>query len=122
MGVTPVDLFRGGKRTHAKLADVRSAHDPGNPSSDPDVESFVEPKSQVVWVSAAKGNGASCWNTNKGWSRSWQLPAGTQYPDSLRLWNDDNPPGHWTWAPAYDMPLSDFKAALAVVNQRFVPA
>ncbi len=59
--------------------------------------------------------------TDPSWRKPWRLPAGTAYPDILRLWNDDNPPGHWTWAPAYDMPLTDFKIALAMVTSFFKP-
>jgi hypothetical protein len=122
MGVTTVELFRNGNSTHAKLPDVRTAHDPGTPATVPDVDTYVELKSQDIWVSARNGDGASCWNAlQAGWRRPWRLPLGSTYPDSLLPWNDDNPPGHWTWAPAYDMPLTDFKAALAMVNTQFVP-
>jgi len=121
--VTPVELFRNGNSTHARLHEVRSAHDPGNQGRDPDVDTFVVPNSKDIWVSAANKNGASCWSAaDPGWTKPWRLGAGTIYPDSLHLWNDDNPPGHWSWAPAFDMPLADFKAALGVVTAQFVPA
>ena len=70
-----------------------------------------------VWVSSATGGGASTFDArDPNWRRPWRLPAGSLYPDTLRLWNDNNPPGHWTFAPAYDMPLADFKAGLAKVG------
>jgi hypothetical protein len=120
MGVTPIELFRSGNSTHARLHEVRSAHDPGTQPRDPDVDSYVDTWSRAIWVSAATGNGASCWNTpDPGWRKPWRLLAGASFPDTLRLWNDDNPPGHWTWAPAYDMPLIDFRAALAMVTPLF---
>jgi hypothetical protein len=121
MGVTPIELFRSGNSTHSRLHEVVSAHDPGTQIRVPDVDSYVDAWSQAIWVSAAAGNGASCWNALGNWRKPWRLPAGSSYPDTLRLWNDDNPPGHWTWAPAYDMPLDDFKAALALVTQLFKP-
>jgi hypothetical protein len=75
-------------------------------------------------VSAADpSKGASCSNAaDPKWRKSWRLPARKAYPDSLLLWNDDVPPGHWTWAPAYDMPLAEFIDALSVVNKEFEPA
>jgi len=36
----------------------------------------------------------------------------------LYLWNDY--PGHWAWEPAIDMPLSDYEAALAAINAKFI--
>lgn len=121
MGLTPIELFRSGNSTQSRLHEVASAHDPGTQIRVPDVDSYVDAWSQEIWVSAAAGNGASCWNALGNWRKPWRLPAGSSYPDTLRLWNDDNPPGHWTWAPAYDMPLDDFKAALAIVTQLFKP-
>ncbi len=49
---------------------------------------------------------------------AWRLPAGYRYPDELEVWEDD--PGHWTWAPARDMPLTEYKAALQRANANFV--
>jgi hypothetical protein len=119
MGVTPIELFRSGNGTHSRLHEVASAHDPGTQIRVPDVDSYVDAWSQEIWVSATAGNGASCWGALGNWKKPWRLPVGTFYPDTLRLWNDDNPPGHWTWAPTYDMPLADFKAALATVTKLF---
>jgi hypothetical protein len=123
MGVTPIELFRSGNSQHSRLHEVRSAHDPvksGAPPVDPDVHSYVDVWSQEIWVSSATGSGASSWNApDSGWRKAWRLPSGTAYPDTLRLWSDNNPPGHWTWAPAYDMLLADFKAELAKVTPWF---
>jgi hypothetical protein len=125
MGKTTVDLFRSGNSRHARLHEVRCAHVPGsNPAAVPDVDSYIEPVTQAIWVSAAPNfNGASCWAARQAsWKKPWRLIAGEDYPDGLYLWNDDNPPGHWTWAPAQDMPLDDYITALAVVNAKFKPA
>jgi hypothetical protein len=123
MGTTTVDLFRSGHSKHARLIEVRCAHDPANQGRDPDVDSYVDPKTQDIWVSAVQGNGASSWDIlRQGWRKPWRLSAGETYPDSLRLWNDDNPKGHWTWAPSSDMPLSDYVAALEIVQKKFKPA
>jgi hypothetical protein len=120
MGVTTADLFRNGNAAHARLTDLRL---PSTHPADPDVDTYVNPTSKDEWVSATNGKGASCWNAkDSGWRKPWRLPANTVYPDCLRPWNDDVPPGHWSWAPAYDMPLADFIAALDVVNKQFLTA
>jgi hypothetical protein len=120
MGVTPIHLFRSGNSQHSRLHEVRTAHDP-NPPLSPHVDSYMEPISKEIWV-AATGNGMSCSDAaDPGWRKAWRLPVGSPYPDTLRLWNDDQPPGHWTWAPAYDMSLDHFKAELARVLPFFKP-
>jgi hypothetical protein len=52
--------------------------------------------------------------------RPWRLPAGSQYPDELLVWPDE--PGHYAWAPAKDMTLEDYKAALFLAGKGFVKA
>jgi hypothetical protein len=46
------------------------------------------------------------------------LPAGTTYPGDLIVVNDHG--NHWSWEPLKDMPLDDYKAALATVNGNFL--
>jgi len=123
MGVTPTDLFRSGNSKHSRLQEVRTAHDPvkqGISVAAPDVDTYVDSGSQEIWVSSATGGGASAWDApDSGWRKPWRLPAGTAFPDTLRLWNDNNPQGHWTFAPAYDMPLDVFRAELEKVSALF---
>jgi hypothetical protein len=122
MGVTPITLFRSGNSSHARLHEVRTAHDPGTSTRSPDVDTYMDRWSHQVWVSAATGGGASSFDApDSSWRKGWVLDAGAPYPDTLRLWNDDNPKGHWTWSPAYDMSLGDFKAELARVTALFRP-
>ena len=97
MGKTTIDLFRSGNGQHARLHEVKCALVPGsNPAAIPDVDAYVDPQSKDIWVSAAPNyNGASCWVAqHTGWRKPWRLLAGEDYPDSLYLWNDDDPPGH----------------------------
>jgi hypothetical protein len=115
MGVTQITLFRSGNADHSRLTDVRTAHD-SPPANDPDIDTYIETISGEIWVSSGTGGGASAFDAHDPrWRKPWRLPAGTPFPDTLRLWNDDNPKGHWTFAAAYDMSLADFKAELAKV-------
>ena len=116
MGLTSLDLFRSGNRNTANLDSVRT---PTN-SADPDVDTFFD-QAGIEWVQA-NGKGVSTADAPKATWRGqpWRLPRGSQYSDDLVVSEDD--PGHWTWAPARDMPLADYKAALGLANAHFVKA
>jgi len=107
MGTTPVALYRRGNTTSARLDHVRLGID---------VLSF--PRNRVEWVTGRSG-GVSSYATNPppGNGRVWTLDAGTTYPDALYLYNDQD--DHWSWEPAADMPLEDYRSALALVNRNF---
>ena len=113
MGVTAIDLFRSGNATTPRLHRVRTT----GPNADVDL--YQDPASGDDWV-RANGKGVSTWDsvdpTRAG--VPWRLAAGSQYPNSLKVWNDD--PGHWVWEPTADMKLSDYVAALEVAGQGFV--
>jgi hypothetical protein len=115
MGVTLLDLYRSGNASSSRLHNVRTQ--PGNS----DVVISVDPVTGEQWVSAVTGEGVSTWAApDPTWrGKAWRLPTGSVYPDNLRLWSDV--PGHWMWAPAYNMLLSDYVAALATVTPLFVP-
>ena len=50
----------------------------------------------------------------------WKLPAGTDYPDQALLIINDLPSiGHWSWEPAFDMPLTRFQELLQPFNGKF---
>lgn len=73
----------------------------------------------VDWVLARSG-GISCFDNPAllPAGPKWQLPRGTTYPDELYLRGPAGQ-GHWTWEPAMDMPLADFRALLASVGRNF---
>ena len=58
--------------------------------------------------------------TFNGKGQWWRLPQNTIYDeDTLHL---NSPDGlHWYWAPARDMPLADYEAALKKMNDLFNP-
>jgi hypothetical protein len=112
MGVTPIDLFRSGNSRSPRLDNVRIG------GADPDVDTFADAVN-TTWV-VANGKGISSSDTvDPTWTgKPWRLPAGTIFPDGLRLFEDD--PGHWVWEPATDMPLANYEGLLATVNPLFV--
>jgi hypothetical protein len=113
MGVTPVDLYRSGNSTSPNLDRVRTT------GPDRDVDSYVHQGS--TWIEA-NGKGVSTEVApNPSWrGRPWRLPAGSRYPDELLVWPDE--PGHYSWAPAKDMTLEDYKAALLLAGKGFLKA
>ena len=112
MGVTAVDLYRSGNASSPRLHKVRTT----GPNADVDI--FLDPVTGEEWVSA-NGKGMSTWDAaDPTWSgKPWRLPAGSPYPNSLKVWNDD--PGHWVWEPSANMKLSDYVAALEAASQGF---
>jgi hypothetical protein len=112
MGSTPVDLYRCGNASSPNLDRVRTS------GPDRDVDSHVD-ASGTTWVEA-NGKGVSTVTApDQSWrGKPWRLPAGSPYPDELLVWLDE--PGHYAWAPAKDMTLQDFKAALLLASKGFV--
>ncbi len=113
MGITLLDLFRSGNASSAGLDRVRII------GQDPDVTTYVDPATGATFVQA-DGKGVSTWDApGTSWTgKTWVLPKGSSYPDTLIVWNDD--PNHWTWAAAADMSFADYQAALATANALFV--
>ena len=109
MGITSTTLYRMGNASGPKMDNVRLQ------SPDPDIDHYTD-VSGTVWVRAGTG-GVSTWETPKTGLRGkvWRIPAGTAFPDRLRVWNSE--PGHWLWEPVHNMRLSDFKDDLASVHQ-----
>lgn len=112
MGSTPIELFRSGNSSSARLDNVRIN------AARPDVDTFADAAGQV-WV-RANGKGISTWDAvDPGWSgRPWCLAAGSPVSDHLRIWQDA--PGHWVWEPVANMPLVHYVADLASANAHFV--
>jgi hypothetical protein len=76
--------------------------------------------------SARNTAGISCWSDRHKAARYatrgrlWELPAQSDYDDTrLRLWEPHPGSGHWQWSPAYDMPGTEFIAALRFVKGKF---
>jgi len=111
MGTTPIELFRSGNSRSARLDSVRIN------GVNPDVDVRTDHVG-AVWV-VANGKGVSTWDTpDLAWGKTWRLPVGSAYSNTLLVWNDD--PGHWVWEPVHDMLLSDYQAALANANVKFL--
>jgi hypothetical protein len=105
---TPVDLFRAGNKSGARFDVLK----PG------EVATKVG-RNGAQWVIARSG-GASTVDAPTGLRGTWhKLAQGTEYDDTIFALHNDYP-GHWGWEPARDMPLADYVAALAALNQEFV--
>ena len=113
MGITSLDLFRSGNASTAGLERVRIN------GRDPDVDTFADPATGVIWV-RANGKGASTVDApDPTWTgKVWRLAKGSPFSNTLIVWNDD--PGHWAWAPAVDMPLADYVGYLTAASVLFV--
>lgn len=104
---TQLDLYRAGNATSARFDRVR-------------------PQDVVIWRTGtgdwvvARSGGVSTFDRPQGLSGPWyRLPRGAAYDDAT--FHLSNPhPGRWKWEPARDMPLADYIAALAALNQTFV--
>jgi hypothetical protein len=73
-------------------------------------------KDNELWVAANSG-GISTFSVlgyGKNW---WQLDAGVEIPNELRIVNDHG--NHWLWEPAYSMPLEIYVIALRIVGGQF---
>jgi len=109
MAATTLDLFRAGNKSGARLhltwnADVQTQHVNG---------------CEVVIAGSGGASTLDAIGQLRGtW---WKLPAGAVYDDSKLLLRNDFI-GHWAWEPASTMPLADYLAALAIVNQEFILA
>jgi hypothetical protein len=112
MGVTSIDLYRSGNKTHANLENIRIPRD---------ADIFLDPGTGELWVLSWSGKGASTSDAvDPTWTgKAYRLPMNSGYPNTLRVWSDA--PGHWLWAPMQAMLLSEFIAALAMVTPSFRP-
>lgn len=66
-----------------------------------------------IEVVIANGSGVSLYNKEgleacalTGWV--WEIKLGTHFPIGLKLIKDNDPLGHYTLAPSYNMPLSQY--------------
>lgn len=106
-GIVPVDLYRGGNSTSARMDNVRVT----------DVQIFHSGNRD--WVVGGEG-GISTFSTlpsnTKNW---WVIKAGTEYEDDeFELINDRG--NHWSWAPAKTMRLQHYKNDLISLNNKFI--
>jgi hypothetical protein len=105
-GVTPVDLYRYGNSSNARMGNVRPQ----------DATQFKAPDG-TDWVKANTGRGISCSGVPSPVGKQWWLPAGTQVPPLLALVN--NRGTHWQWEPTNDIRLASFRAALVSLHPFF---
>jgi hypothetical protein len=107
VALTPIELFRAGNKTSPRFDHLKAG------------EVVVQSRNGVDWVLSGRCGGASTLDAPMGLRGTWyRLPQNTIYDDAVfDLWSDF--PGHWSWEPARDMLLSDYKAALAALNTEF---
>ena len=107
MAMTPVDLYRRGNTSGPRMNHVRYS----------DIATFINNGDE--WVIGQSG-GVSCFDINPppGKGPIWCLPKGSPYSDELFLRDDRNT--HWSWEPAHDMSMGDYRAVLATVGRNFV--
>lgn len=104
MRTTPVDLYRMGNATCARMDNVRSK----------DIEIYEE--NGEVWIVANSG-GISTFAVRSVGKNWWKLEQNTAIPNELRLVNDYG--NHWLWEPSYTMRLEEYKASLRLVGDAF---
>jgi hypothetical protein len=104
------DLFRFGSGTSSRISNVKPR----------EVDTIHINGVEVV---VANGGGVSLYNREgldkcalTGWV--WEIRAGTYFPIGLKLIKDDDPLGHYTLAPTYNMPLSQYIGLLEQVAIR----
>lgn len=113
MPSTKVDLYRNGNASGPRMTHIRT--NLSHPVNF-DVEAEIDP-SGAIWVKVNSG-GLSTWELpTPTWDKVWKLPAHSNFPTSLKVWNDA--PGHWSWDPASKMSLHDFRMALSIVEGLF---
>ena len=114
MAATPIDLYRVGNATHARLDALRNR----------DVVIFTTDRESEICVRAQNTTGISCYSTAAAASvlsgKIYRLPAGSAYDDSvLLLWEDFPGSGHWNWTPIQDVRGSVYLQALRDVDVLF---
>jgi hypothetical protein len=114
MEATPLDLFRSGNATSARLDKVRTE------GPNRDVDTQVDHDGRVWVIANGKGMSTSEAPDSDWRGVPWRLPKGHLYTTRLLVWNDM--PGHWVWQPAKDMLLSEYVSALSGSNGQFVRA
>jgi hypothetical protein len=112
-GTTTVDLYRTGNTTSARMENVRTGI---APQTSVDVSTVTE--AGVVYVLPNTGGISTLTSANGLGATVWKIPKGTVYPNTLKVWNDKT--GHWQWAPAAKMKMSDYQAALATINSKAI--
>jgi hypothetical protein len=113
MATTPVDLFRAGNKSSAKLDAVKFGPNPARhdlPVRDINGVDHVDPNTGGVSTQEA---------IDPNFSGHWyRMPAGTTYDDTRLLLRSDSP-GHWLWEPARIMPKDEYVDALRLANRDF---
>jgi hypothetical protein len=105
--VAQEDLFRFGNSASSRLSNVRPH----------EIDTITMNGIEVI---VANGSGVSLYNKQgldicglTGWV--WEIRSGTNFPIGLKMIKDDDPIGHYTLAPAHNMPLSQYIGLLEQV-------
>ena len=100
-----VDLYRGGNASSPRMDNVR----------DTDVLKYKNGNTE--WVRAKQRGISTSGNTPSNQKNWWKVPKGTVVSNDIYIVNDHD--DHWAWAPAKDMPLSDFIKLMQNTNSKF---
>lgn len=103
------DLYRSGNSTIPRMAHIRPT----------DIVTFQ--KNGQTWVKGGEG-GISTFSDIKrlnGDRYIWKAPKGTRYPQGLVVVNDNPVTKHWSWRPAYDMPMTQYTTLMEQTNSLF---
>ena len=114
-----LDLFRKGNTEQARLDHVRFGQDRIAKGQSVDVSTFI--RNAETWVAALEG-GISTFDkplpTELNW---WKIPSGTEFPPELLVRRDHTGRDgrtHYSIAPAFDMPLTTYRSALASLHTK----
>ena len=100
-----VDLYRGGNASSPRMDNVR----------DTDVLKYKNGNTE--WVRAKQRGISTSGNMPSNQKNWWKVPKGTVVSNDIYIVNDYA--DHWAWAPAKDMPLSDFIKLMQNTNSKF---
>ncbi len=115
MGLTIVDLYRSGNASSPGLDKLRTAQN----SPNPDIDTYINVLLGDVWVKSGTGGASTVEQPDPFWrGKTWFLRRGSSFSDRLKVVNDAV--GHWSWEPAVDMKLTEFRQLLADVQTQWV--
>lgn len=120
--IFPVNLYRAGRKTKAKVDYVRTIP-PRDETQKSDVRIYKKFGTDYV---DSKSGGVSVfnWRNPSLGSLWWKIPRGTELPDGLILSLDaggTSGKSHYTVRPTFDMTLSDFIDKLSDLEESAVP-
>ncbi|MEY4582665.1 MAG: hypothetical protein RL701_7368 [Pseudomonadota bacterium] len=114
-----IELFRAGNSTSPRLDNVRYGEERIKNKQSVDVSSFLV--SGEPWVEANSGGISTFDKPIASESNWWLIPAGTELPSELGVRRDHTGPDgrtHYSLYPAFNMPLTSYRFALASLHNK----